>query len=174
MKSLALLRHAKSSWADTQLTDIERPLNQRGRNAARQIAEVLRLRGHSFDIILASTAKRAQETADIFCAIACPESERRDIAGLYMASTHDIIALARGIDDRFDHALLIGHNPGFHSTALAFAESDNGNKWAKMQQKFPTAAFAGFAFDIGKWKNLNRGDGELHTYLTPKSLNELF
>jgi phosphohistidine phosphatase len=111
-KTLILVRHAKSSWADPDLTDHDRPLNKRGIEDAPKMARRLAKRGERPDAIVTSSALRAFETARVF-------ASKLDIAAgglvvepkIYGAGVDDLVDLVRGFDERLGSVLLVGHNP---------------------------------------------------------------
>jgi phosphohistidine phosphatase len=139
MRTLYLLRHAKSSWASPLLDDFERPLNKRGREAAPRIGRLLRKREMIPDLVLCSAARRATETWEL--------------AGQ---------AIGRDLPVK-------GHNPGMERCAaqLVGPGSDAG-ALADLEAKYPTAAVAAFAFDAEKWRDLDFGAGRLTAFLKPQ------
>ena len=113
MKTLLVLRHAKSSWSDSALDDHERPLNQRGRRDGPRIGKLVRELGLTPDVIISSDAVRARLTAE---AVAEAAGLRRDIrfeAALYTASPADMLAVLRTVTKATAGTIMIvGHNPG--------------------------------------------------------------
>ena len=120
MKTLTLLRHAKSGWDDPVTRDFDRPLNRRGRRAARTVGAEMRKLGLAFDRVLASPARRVVETleevAEAFGPLE-PHYEQR----LYLATIETLIELLRAIDESVESLLLVGHNPGMECLALALS-----------------------------------------------------
>jgi len=112
MKTLFLLRHAKSSWDNSTLPDIERPLNARGMRAAELIGAHLRKEKLSFDLILSSPAVRARETIDIVLRTAKMQTDLRYDQRIYEASSVTLIDVIVQIEEEKKTALLVGHNPG--------------------------------------------------------------
>src|SRR3982751_6786357 len=111
MKTLTLLRHAKSGWDDTVQRDVDRPLNAKGRRAAQAVGRFLKRESVAFDHVLASPAVRVQQTLDEVAATygpLAPVGERR----IYLASAATLLDLIRDLDDAHDRVLLVGHNPG--------------------------------------------------------------
>src|SRR4051794_27250896 len=112
MRTLFLLRHAKSSWDDSALSDHERPLNDRGRRTAPLMGELMRERGLTPELIVCSTAVRARETA---AAVKSAGGFAADVVfepGVFEASPNTLRAIIAGMDDRYTSAMLVGHNPG--------------------------------------------------------------
>ncbi len=113
MKKLFLLRHAKSSWDNAGLSDFERPLNDRGLKTAPLVGTAMRERGFQPQIIISSNAKRAKQTAELIKTFAQLEREIEFDGRIYAASTSELITVAQEINDQFESAMLVGHNPGF-------------------------------------------------------------
>lgn len=127
-KRLLLLRHAKSSWKH-DLRDHDRPLNKRGRRTAPAVAQELLARGWAPDVVICSTAARAQETwarmADVF-----PDAVRIDESALYMGGIRQIQDAVRRLDDRYHTAWVVGHNPGWEDAAYQLCGYDGPLKTA--------------------------------------------
>jgi phosphohistidine phosphatase len=113
MKRLTLMRHADARWKDSAVSDLERPLNRRGTSDAEAMARRLAERGLVPDLILASPARRTQQTAEILARTFAENAPRvvREEA-LYLAGATEILALAQASGPRIRHLLLIAHNPG--------------------------------------------------------------
>lgn len=154
-RTVYLLRHAKSSWSDPALADIERPLAPRGRKAAKKVAHYLRERDVHPDIVLCSPAARARETL-----AAISDGEIRP--ELYGASAAELVGVIRGLPDDAVSVLLVGHNPGFEDLVRAFASLPG--------EKFPTGALATFVFDCERWADVAPGGAELVDYVVPREL----
>jgi len=146
MKTLILIRHAKSSWDDMALGDKDRPLNDRGKRDAPKVGERLAKRHARPDLILSSPATRALATAQII-------AEKLDYKGsnivvndrLYAVEADELLDVIRQIDDRAERVMLIGHNPEL--TELAHRLSSNITH-------LPTCAVAEFTFDSPSWKRI--------------------
>ena len=154
-RTVYLLRHAKSSWSDPALADIDRPLAPRGRKAAKKIARHLRDRDVHPELVLCSPAARARET---LAAIGAGEIRPE----LYGADASDLLEVIRGLPDDAASVLLVGHNPGFEDLARTFAPLPD--------EKFPTGALATFAFDCERWADVKPGGAELVDYVVPREL----
>src|SRR5262245_44557478 len=118
MKTLFLIRHAKSSWAEPGLSDRERPLNDRGRRDAPKMGKRLAKRDAVPDLILSSPAVRALETAEIIAEKL--DYRRKDIVvvdRLYGVAADDLLALIQKLDDKLQRVMLFGHNPGLTELA---------------------------------------------------------
>jgi phosphohistidine phosphatase len=167
MKRLYLLRHAKSSWKDTSLPDHDRPLNGRGRRAAKAMARHMREHGIEPELVLCSTARRARETLERIE----PGLDTRAVhlePDLYAASAHALLERLRGVPDTVESVLLIGHNPGLQDLALELARP--GSAADELAEKYPTAALATLAFEASTWRELDRGTAELVELVRPRDL----
>src|SRR5215472_8093251 len=116
MKTLYLLRHAKSSWKDPGLDDLDRPLNKRGRETAKTMAAYLRRAKITPDLVLCSTAVRAKQTLEpIAKAIKPPRVAFQ--GRIYGVAQPELLKYLRGLPEAVECALMIGHNPGLHDLA---------------------------------------------------------
>lgn len=162
MKTLLILRHAKSSWNDPGMTDHDRPLNARGKQDAPHIGRLLREQGLLPDLILSSTAKRARSTAKRVVAggeLACsPQLLDR----LYLAPAETYIEVLRQQLADFARILVVGHNPGLEDLVV----STTGVSLA-----LPTAALVQVEFEIDTWFELpHPGQGKLIAHWEPREL----
>lgn len=165
MRTLYLLRHAKSSWDDPELPDHERPLAPRGLRDAKRIGKHLGGLGVTPALVLCSSAVRTQETLDLLRP-ALGEVAVQVEEQLYGASSEMLLERIRSIPDELGSVLLIGHNPGVQDLVLALASS--GAELDRVEAKFPTAALA--TLTLPRWSNLSPGDAELVAYVIPKQL----
>ncbi|MFO0914615.1 MAG: histidine phosphatase family protein [Pirellulales bacterium] len=109
---LAVLRHAKSSWSDESISDHDRPLNGRGREAAPRVGQELADRGWVPNLVLCSSARRTQETWQLASAQLPPVAEVRILRELYLPSLETLVSVLRTVQDEQTTVLLVGHNPG--------------------------------------------------------------
>ena len=168
MKTLHLLRHAKSSWKRVELDDHERPLSKRGRTAASAVAKGMARTGIAPDIVLCSTAVRARETlAPIAKRLKPPKVvfER----GIYEVAGRKLWKYVLALPEDADTVLMIGHNPGLHAFALSLADAESVDRLPPLEGKFPTGALATFSFD-GRWKDLRPRAARLVSFVQPKEL----
>jgi phosphohistidine phosphatase len=167
MKRLYLLRHAKSSWKDTSLSDRDRPLAARGRRAAKAIARHLREQGIEPELVLCSTARRARETLDrIEPALGTPIIRIED--DLYAASADALLERLRSVPDTVGSVMLIGHNPGLQELGLTLAR--RSDTVPELEAKYPTAALATLTVAAESWRELDRGTAELVALVRPRDL----
>ncbi len=171
MKTLILLRHAKSSWADPGMSDFDRPLNRRGQEAAEAMGREMRRLGLVFDAILSSPAVRAVETLErAEIGYGAPLAAQRD-ERIYLAAPATLLAIVRGMDQGADRLLMVGHNPGFETLSIALIGDDDSAFRDELEEKYPTGALAEIAFDVDDWRNVEPGAGRLIRFVRPRSLD---
>lgn len=146
MKTVHLLRHAKSSWKDEALDDHDRPLARRGRAAAKTIAAYFKRRGIAPDLVICSTAGRARETWKPIAKAITPGEVVLE-HDIYAVSEGALLRYLRGLPEEAGSVLLIGHNPGLHALALALAAAPSRRRLPPADGKFPTGALASLSFD---------------------------
>lgn len=172
MKTLHLLRHAKSDWANADLGDHERPLNARGIAAAKAMGMRLASEDFGVDAIFCSTATRARETHQLLVK-PLPRIPATFHDDLYMVSPSELLAFIRGVGDSCQSIMLIGHNPATHALALSFiarAGTGAGESLAALKDKYSTGALCTIGFELARWDQLAPGKGTLVRYIRPKDL----
>jgi phosphohistidine phosphatase len=172
MKTLTLLRHAKSSWDDPVSRDFDRPLNGRGKKAAVTIGRHMRGAGLAFDHVIASPAVRVVETVEQvetgYGGALAPEWDRR----VYLASASSLLDVVHELPAGADSALLIGHNPGLEDLILLLIPDCADDPLRdSVEEKFPTAALAVLTFDVGTWDAVKAGGGTLASFIRPRDLD---
>lgn len=163
MKTLLLLRHAKSSWDDESVPDHDRPLNRRGKKAAPVMGRLILKEGLTPDRIYSSTALRARKTAEAV-ARACRIRDRVELVeSLYLAPAGTLLAEAQTrTPEPIERVLLVGHNPGMED----LVEVLSGRR-----ERFPTAALAVFELGIDAWADLALGiEAKLVKIWRPKEI----
>jgi phosphohistidine phosphatase len=168
LKTLHLLRHAKSSNKEG-MEDRERPLNRRGREAARTLGDHLSAALGTVDLVLCSSALRTRQTLDLALAELAPRPRIALEDELYLASREKLMRRLRRLDERDANIILIAHNPGLHDLAIALADKHSANYQTLKSSKFPTGACASFRV-TGGWSALGLSRYELIGYFTPESL----
>jgi phosphohistidine phosphatase len=169
MHVLHLLRHAKSSWKE-DVEDHERPLNRRGREAARLVGRHLPASAGAIDLVLCSSAARARETLDLAMAGFAPRPRCVIEDTLYLADRDKLIQRLQCLSESDINVLVIGHNPGLHELALALAEPSGRHSRALASGKFPTAARVSFCVAT-RWSALGGARHRLVDYVTVGSLS---
>ena len=162
MKTLLVLRHAKSSWKNANLADFDRPLNKRGKRDAPRMGELLRREGIVPDLIISSSAERALTTAEAV-ALACGyDLEIQTTRQLYHAWPDDYIEVLNNVPNECDLVMIVGHNPGMESLV-----EDLTGEWIRM----PTAALVQISLSISHWTELSmESTGVLVQIWRPKEL----
>jgi len=160
MKTLLLLRHAKSSWDDTSLPDFERPLNERGRRAAPLIGELLSKQNLRPELVICSPAKRTRETIALVLKAAGFETELRYDAGIYEASAEGLTEVISRIETDKNDVMLVGHNPGMENLLERLTGKD---------VRMPTAALARIILNCNTWNEAGE-KGELEWLVNAKEL----
>jgi phosphohistidine phosphatase len=146
MKTILILRHAKSSWKNTELSDHDRPLNKRGKREAPQMGQLMKDKGLLPDIILSSTARRARDTAQMVAEMCAYAGEIRLIPDLYRADVEDILGFLQNQDDSFSVVMVVGHNPDLEMLLSTLTGED---------EALPPAALAQVEMPIQSWKELD-------------------
>lgn len=159
MKTLYILRHAKSSWVDNSLADFDRPLNERGLNAAPFIGEVMARKGIQPEVIISSPAKRAMHTAELVKEASGSNSPIQYDERIYEASPHALKLVISQIGEKIDSAMIVGHNPGIEGLIKYLTDRS---------ESMPTAALAAISLDIAGWDSVTAGCGELHFVIRPR------
>ena len=159
MKILFLLRHAKSSWDNASLADFDRPLNERGNNTAPFMGEVMTRREYTPSIVISSPANRAASTAKLVKESAGFNSDIRYDDRVYEASPNSLRQVVSELDDAFESAMVVGHNPGMEG----FIRYLTGEIEA-----MPTAALAVVELNIDSWSEINGDTGKLAEVIRPK------
>ncbi len=175
MKTLTLLRHAKSGYDDPLLRDFDRPLNDRGRRAALRIGEWLRTAQDKgdmpdFDHVFASPAVRCKQTVEGVEAgmngRLAPIYEKR----IYLSSSATLVELVAGFADHHQHAMLIGHNPGLEDLLLELVPMGSDLR-AQAELKYPTATIARLDLAIDRWAQVDGGHAVLTQFVRPRDLD---
>ena len=170
MKKLAILRHAKSSWALPGQSDESRQLNDRGHEQLRILAEWIKRSGFSSDAIICSSSVRTRETlsglSDVIDA-----NEARFEGSLYLGSLDDYLDAIWAAQD-CNTLLLIGHNPTCDDLVRYLSNSSSPANQILLQNHFSTGTMAIVEFDVSRWNEVSRAKGQLTHFLRPKLIQE--
>jgi phosphohistidine phosphatase len=162
-RTLVLVRHAKSSW-DLDVDDHERPLSGRGRRDALAIGQELKRRDIIPDLLLCSTAVRTRQTWEQADRGGAQALEVRYVPEIYHAWVPELISIIRGLPDSASTVLMLGHAPGIPDLVQFLAARDSGSPhWARLDEKFPTAALAILAIS-GPWSDVGRSRARLAAF----------
>lgn len=171
MKTILLLRHAKSAWSDPRLDDHDRPLNGRGERAAKAMADHIAHRGPQPELILCSTSVRTRQTLmPLLKRLADPAPPISLENRLYLASEDTLLARLRLVPDDVATVLLIAHNDGIGRLAEMLAGSGPADAMAKLREKYPTGTLATLRVPDGPWRDLRPGSAELVAFVRPRDL----
>ena len=170
MKSLTILRHAKSSWAEPGAGDFDRHLNERGQEAARRIGRELKKRNMRFDVVLASAAVRVRETVEALVEGYGQDLEVGVETQIYEASVQTLIGMVRGIPEPAARAMLVGHNPGLQQLVLLLGSGGDGHR-ERIEMHFPTAAAAVLDLDVERWTDVSPGFGAIRELILPNEID---
>lgn len=166
MKTLFIIRHAKSSWKFENLNDFDRPLNERGVKSAAFMASKLKERGENIDLIVSSPANRALTTADYFA-----DEYKYDHAlieeahSMYHADHGTLLTIIDNMPNNFDSIMLFGHNPGFTNLANVLTGETLGN--------IPTCGIIKIEFDVNSWEEVSPSTGTMKYFDYPKRYKEM-
>ena len=161
MKTLYLVRHAKSSWKYPRLDDFERPLNKRGRRNAPFMGSILRELNVAPDLVISSPANRAAMTARIIAAaLDYPLEDIRYSEAIYEFGEKALFDVVKEIDDDVNQAMVVGHNPATNGLANYIGDQSIGN--------IPTCGVFCVELDIASWSNIKAHCGKVKFFEYPK------
>jgi phosphohistidine phosphatase len=164
MKTMYLVRHAKSDWDDPSIRDFDRPLNKRGKNNAPAMGKLLKQQGIIPELVITSTAMRAKTTAELVTAeIGIKPDKMVYEKELYLASAQEIFLLIKETPPEYNSVMIVAHNPGI--TELLNRLTGGNNFVANI----PTCGVAELQFE-GEWNKLASGKCLLEKFLVPKEV----
>ncbi|MEM7442318.1 MAG: histidine phosphatase family protein [Pseudomonadota bacterium] len=170
MRSLILLRHAKSAWDNASLGDHDRPLAPRGERASLVIGRYLRQLGTPIDLALSSTARRARDTWALASTQLDGLIATETDPAFYLKGPKAILNRVSAADDSAQTIILVGHNPDTQSLAMTLAESGPSEQRQALAQKLPTAALVRLELPIERWADVSDCRGKLIEFITPRML----
>jgi phosphohistidine phosphatase len=168
VRTVILLRHGKSSWSDSTLADIDRPLAPRGERAAGRIAKYMRRKKIRPELVLCSPSVRTRQTLEAIQPSLGKSCSIELVPELYAASESELLERLQALPGSVSSVMLIGHNPGLQELALVLAS--RGADLGQLREKFPTGALAMLVVHSESWAALSRGDAELVDYVVPREL----
>lgn len=166
MKQILLMRHAKSSWDNSNLKDFDRPLAKRGLKDAPMMGKFIREAGYKPALVISSPAKRAKETTNL--SMEAAQVDKTLIQwndDFYFGSAGDYLAALQSVPDEVERVLLVGHNPLMELTAglLTTGKTDT-------IAKMPTAALICFESHVSRWDSISPGSCQIKWMMIPKIL----
>ena len=159
MKRLYFSRHAKSSWADLSLKDIDRPLNKRGLKDAPIMADKLAQRSESIDLLISSPAKRTMMSRAYFEKVIAHMDLLVD-PKIYEASVYEVLEVVQDLDDKYESALLFGHNPAFTYLYNHFSD--------QVLDNLPTSGLFGVLSSADTWSDIDTTNSTIDFLIYPK------
>lgn len=170
VKTLYLLRHAKSAWDPPHIADHERTLNARGRAACLTLARHMAAAGIAPGLVLVSDARRTRETWERIAEQLDQAFPARELAELYLAAPGTMRKIVRGMDDELASVMLVAHNPGLEELAHALAGVGTTTATRRLAEKFPTGGLATLVFVTERWSQIAQENCRLTDFVTPASL----
>lgn len=165
MKTLYIVRHAKSSWDHPGLEDHERPLLEKGKKRTRYVVDFLLQNGTTIDLVMSSHAVRAHETARIIArALKYPEDKIMISRNIYFGYPDSFFDLFYDLADDVNSLMMVGHNPGFTTFANYFLEKKIDN--------LPTSGIVCITFDTDKWEDIHDSKRKVKFVVSPRMLRE--
>ena len=168
LKTLYVLRHAKSTWADPALPDHDRPLSMRGVRACTSLARHLRHQGVRLDVVLCSSARRAQETLDHISGALGDDPQVLVEDELYGAGVETLISRLRRLDKAVTSAMVIGHNPALQALVIALSGDGDDVALASVRHKFATGSLATLSIPGRTWSRLGPSVANLDGCFVPR------
>ncbi len=165
---LWLLRHAKSSWEDTGLPDVDRPLAPRGQDAADRMRDYLAAESIEPELVLCSAAVRARETLARVLPGLGSQLQVLIEPELYTFDADVLLGRLSRVPDDVASVMLVGHNPAIEELAVRIA--DRGGRLHDLSEKYPTAGLAEIEFPAGHWSTIVAQPGALTRFVVPKDL----
>jgi phosphohistidine phosphatase len=171
MKRLTLLRHAKSGDDGSVARDFDRPLNTKGRRAARAIGRHMRDQALRFDAVIASPATRVAETLQEVEAVYGSGLAPRWEKDLYLATPDELLDAVHKAPAEAESILLVGHNPGLEQLVLMLVPERADGVRGEVEVKYPTASLAEMIFAVDRWEDVGQGGGDLVRFVRPRDLD---
>jgi phosphohistidine phosphatase len=170
MKTLYFLRHAKAESGTKDISDPERVLSSRGREACALMGAYMKTKVFIPAFVLCSPAARTKETSELIAAAADIKISPRFEDTLYLATAEEILRAVHTVDDDVSSVMVVGHNPGMHHIALLLCEPRHTRLRDTLELKYPTCALSVLRFDSKRWQDIATGEGTLVDFVTPEDL----
>ena len=170
MLTLSLFRHAKSSWANPGQQDFDRPLNERGQDAAPRMGAFMAEHRIAPDLILCSPSVRTRQTLGLVLPHFSPSPTVLYEDAIYLGASSTLLKRVRRVEGDVRHAMIVAHDPGLHQLAMALPGAGDPDVLQALAQKLPTAALVVIVFEGRGWSKVKPGTGRLKLFMTPKRL----
>ncbi len=170
MKTVYLLRHAKSSWKQDGIADIDRPLAKRGRSAAKAMRRHLAEKKLQPAQILCSPSRRTRDTLAIIQGAFATAVPIRFEKGIYMADPQTLLRRLKRLGDTVGSVMIVGHNPGLAQLALGLSDGRDSEARRDLAVKFPTCALAVIRSEAARWSDLEIGGASLDAFVRARDL----
>ncbi|MGB3363431.1 MAG: histidine phosphatase family protein [Thermodesulfobacteriota bacterium] len=162
-KTLILIRHAKSSWKDATLNDIQRPLNKRGTKDASKMGKHLAQQGIIPDVIFSSPGLRALTTARLISVeLGTQPTDIRVKEGLYTFNPNDLLTAIKSLKDKYNKVMIVCHNPAITDITNYLSKSRIDN--------VPTCGVVVLKFGTDSWDKVSKGKAKLSSFDYPKKM----
>jgi phosphohistidine phosphatase len=172
MKTLLLLRHAKSDWGDRDRDDFDRTLNARGCSTAPKMAQYIDTQNLTPDLVWCSTAQRARQTWSLVGSALTHDDQDIEVAfrdDLYLAPSDRLLDLIKTASDATLRLMIVAHNPVLHDLAISLTKTARvPEDLTQLEAGLPTAALVVLEFEVGRWAAIDRG--VLERFVRPKTL----
>lgn len=153
MKTVLILRHAKSSWRNPSLADIDRPLNKRGKNDAPRMGTLIKEQDIVPDLILSSPALRARKTAKAVSEYSSYEGQIDIVPDFYPGDPYSFLETLASLPEDYKNVMIVAHNPGLEELLYVLAGES---------ARLPTAALAQVELELDSWQDLDEDvDGKM-------------
>lgn len=169
-KRLFLLRHAKSSWSEGRIADVDRPLSARGEKAARMMGRYMAKLRLDPELVLCSPSQRTRDTLALIGKSLDGQFEVVVEPRVYLAEPRALLALVRATPDHVERLMLVGHDPGLPGLALALIKGQEGALVDRLKEKFPTGALAVLSSESATWRGIKPGACRLEAFVVPREL----
>jgi len=173
MKSVLILRHAKSDWNNPSLSDFDRPLNKRGLNDAPRMGLALDKFEAMPDLIISSPSMRTRKTVELAATEKGYKGEILWIDALYGGSFYDIMTALHSVPESITRPLIVGHNPGVEETVSLLLSPQGQSPTTHAHVRVPTAGLVYMDAHIDTWRDLKPGTCVLRWFLIPKLVKEI-
>jgi phosphohistidine phosphatase len=170
VKTIYLLRHAKSSWKDATVADFDRPLATRGKLAAEAIAAYISAHDILPGQILCSPSRRTRDTLQIIEQGLASAVPIRFEKAIYLAEAALLLRRLKRLSDSLSSVMVVGHNPGTEHLARMLTGAGDAKARDRLAEKYPTGALAVLSADVDHWGDMQPGCARLEDLVWPKDL----